>query len=86
MCGRFALTADTAILRLRYRIATESPVTVALAPRFNCAPMQRLPVILPERQDSGRWGIRHFQWGLVQSWQNEPSGTDPLINARCETF
>jgi len=86
MCGRFALTADTAILRLRYRIATESPVTVALAPRFNCAPMQRLPVILPESQDSGRWGIRLFQWGLVPSWQNEPTGNAPLINARCETF
>jgi putative SOS response-associated peptidase YedK len=82
MCGRFGLTADTATLRARYRLATDD--SIELSPRYNCAPMQRLPVILPENQDA--WVMRLFQWGLVPAWQTEPTGNAPLINARCETI
>lgn len=54
-----------------------------MAPRFNVAPSQMLPVV---RQHSD--GTRDFvfaRWGLIPSWVKDPAKLNRPINAKAET-
>ncbi len=54
-----------------------------MAPRFNVAPSQTLPVL---QQDAA--GQRHFiaaRWGLLPSWIKDPAEMPHPINAKAET-
>lgn len=74
MCGRYTLFTPQDALVERFGAEPVEP----LAPRYNCAPGQRLPVIANDAPDR----MRLFEWGLTPAWADEEMG---LINARAET-
>jgi len=78
MCGRYSLTSPVEAMANLFEFS-ERP---NLAPRYNVAPTQDVPVVL--RQDDGTRALRLMRWGLVPHWAKE-IGTAPLINARAET-
>lgn len=79
MCGRFSIFADPERLAERFD-ATLPPQ--GLAPRYNAAPTQDLPVILNQEADA----IQLLRWGLVPFWAKDPSIGNRMINARAETL
>src|ERR1035438_10437585 len=79
MCGRYALYGPHN--RDPRQLGTADDFD--LAPRFNIAPSQVVPVV---RQ--GADGLRHFvmaRWGLIPSWVKDPSQVNQPINAKAET-
>lgn len=77
MCGRYALV-ETDALQTRFDISGTMP---DLAPRYNVAPTQILPVVV--RNSPNR--IALMRWGLIPSWAKDASGAGRMINARAET-
>ncbi len=76
MCGRYSLTTPAeAVIR-----AFDASPGLDLAPRFNAAPAQDLPVV----RGAGREMVS-LRWGLVPHWAKDISATKPQINARGET-
>jgi putative SOS response-associated peptidase YedK len=76
MCGRYTLRSRGS--DKFYGVpASQLPF---LAPRYNIAPTQSVPVIVARR---GERRLALFQWGLIPSWSKEPKG---FINARAETL
>jgi putative SOS response-associated peptidase YedK len=76
MCGRYTFRSRGSAKF--YGVPTSQ--LPFLAPRYNIAPTQSVPVIIErgaERQ------LAMFQWGLIPSWSKEPKG---FINARAETL
>jgi putative SOS response-associated peptidase YedK len=56
---------------------------VELAPRYNIAPMTRVPAV---RQDeAGRRRAELYRWGLLPGWAKDQSIAAKLANARGET-
>ena len=80
MCGGFTISLTIGFGE-RFGV-DESHVT--LAPRYNIAPSQTVPVILTS--SAGRRQAMPITWGLVPSWTRDPAGARPLINARAETL
>ncbi|CAG0960172.1 SOS response-associated protein YedK [Burkholderiales bacterium] len=79
MCGRYELHAHPAAIALAFGLA-EPP---GLAPRYNIAPMQQVPIVRVNAH-----GVRelvHVRWGLVPRWAKDPSIGARMINARGET-
>jgi putative SOS response-associated peptidase YedK len=79
MCGRYTLSKLEQILR-QFPSITELPPD--LAPRFNIAPTQPIPVIANNRPDR----LEMFHWGLVPSWAKDVAIGNKMINARGETL
>jgi putative SOS response-associated peptidase YedK len=79
MCGRFALT--TTEEELRRAFAYEGPPR-NLAPRWNIAPTQEVPVV---RLAHGVRRLDLLKWGLEPYWAEDPSIASRMINARGET-
>lgn len=79
MCGRYTLTVDPKTLQAEFNI----PVPENLAPRYNIAPTQPVPVIVAE---NGSPHFDAFRWGLIPSWAKDPRIGNKLINARAETI
>lgn len=79
MCGRFALTTTEEELR---RVFAYEGVPRNLAPRWNIAPTQDVPVI---RLVHGTRQLDLLKWGLVPYWAEDPSIGSRMINARGET-
>ncbi len=79
MCGRYTLTANPKTLQAEFGI----PVPENLAPRYNIAPTQPVPVIVAE---NGAPRLDVFRWGLIPSWAKDPRIGNKLINARAETI
>lgn len=79
MCGRYTLSKLEQILR-QFPSITELPPD--LAPRFNIAPTQPIPVIANNHPDR----LEMFHWGLVPSWAKDISIGNKMINARAETL
>jgi putative SOS response-associated peptidase YedK len=52
-----------------------------LAPRFNVAPTQTLPVIVRNSPNH----VAMMRWGLIPSWAKDASIGSRMINARAET-
>lgn len=81
MCGRFVLTSPAEALRGVFEFI-EQP---NLAPRYNIAPTQDVPVIRQRRQPMGQRTIQMLRWGLVPSWAESLAAGAKMINARAET-
>ena len=80
MCGRYVLNESLSEL-VAHPLEEGGPED---AKRFNVAPTQRVPIILPS-EDGDTWRIDSFQWGLVPSWSKERRMKQNLFNARGET-
>lgn len=76
MCARYTLFAQVKIVSDTFRLRKIDD----LLPRYNIAPTQQAPVVLPERE------ARMMRWGLVPSWAKDPSVGQRMINARAETL
>ena len=79
MCGRFTIQMGTADLGALFHAA---PRGESLAPSFNVAPGQLVPVVLREED---RLVLTSMRWGLVPSWAKDAAIGNRLINARVET-
>jgi putative SOS response-associated peptidase YedK len=78
MCGRFALYSNP--LTLARRFAAEAPPE--LAPRYNLAPSQNIPIV---REEERARQIALARWGLVPFWAKDIDTGYSTINARAET-
>ena len=85
MCGRYSLTTAPEALRQLFNFDNMPN----LAPRYNIAPTQDVPVIRPAGrggEDVNGRGLAMMRWGLVPSWSKEIDRSAPMINARAETI
>lgn len=80
MCGRYALTSPAEAMREIFKIDGPLP---NLAPQYNIAPSQQVPII---RWDGQRRLLERVRWGLVPSWMRVFPKDRPQINARSETI
>jgi putative SOS response-associated peptidase YedK len=80
MCGRFVLTSPLDAVQELFGI-TERP---NLAPRYNVAPSQEVPVVRRTRDGQGR-ELALLRWGLIPYWAKDPSVGYKMINARVES-
>jgi putative SOS response-associated peptidase YedK len=78
VCGRFSLNAAPDVLAEIFDL-DEAP---ELAPRYNIAPSQAVPVV---RAVDGKRRLELMRWGLVPSWAKDPTVGYRMINARAET-
>ena len=82
MCGRFALTAETDMLALRFSFASEKLLYGPLCgPRYNIAPSQEVLTVV----NGGQRRAEMMLWGLIPPWAKEAAVGYRLINARAET-
>ncbi|WP_296809802.1 SOS response-associated peptidase [Thiocapsa sp.] len=81
MCGRYAQYSPADAIADLFGATIESE---GLAPRYNAAPMQWLPVI--RRRPSGERVLHALRWGLLPSWAKDETIAARLINARAETL
>jgi len=77
MCGRYVLSANPTTVQRAFDLEDIPD----LAPRYNIAPTQPIPIIT----DSAPKRLTLVQWGLVPSWSKDPSIGSRMFNARCET-
>ena len=80
MCGRYMLTTPVDALRQLF-LFTERP---NLAPRYNIAPTQEVPMVRRTRDGAAR-ELLMVRWGLVPYWADDPKIGNRLINARAES-
>lgn len=80
MCGRYELHTHPAAIALAFGIGT----IPSLAPRYNIAPMQQVPVV--RRSQTGPRELVDMRWGLVPRWAKDPGIGAKMINARSETI
>lgn len=79
MCGRYAPYGPRSWLRTEFRLDD----CVLVAPRYNIAPMARVPAVRQDR--TGRRRAELYRWGLLPGWAKDPSIAGQLANARAET-
>jgi len=79
MCGRYALAEISALVE-RFQIASAAPAN--LAPRYNVAPTQSMPVVVKHSPNQ----LALMRWGLMPAWAKDSRPGSPLINARAETL
>jgi putative SOS response-associated peptidase YedK len=83
VCGRYGLFHDADVLADLFG-ADVARLDPPLAPRYNLAPTQGAPILVP-RDDEGRVLIR-ARWGLIPHWAKDPATfRATLINARSES-
>ncbi len=85
MCGRYAIIDGKKVLATfpLLRQVTERDNALAELPRYNAAPMQRLPVIANR---DGTLVAERMQWWLIPHWSKEPKSKFSTFNAKCETI
>lgn len=76
MCGRYALYLPPALLKERLGLAN----LLDIKRRYNCAPIQNLPIVIKNRAGFARWGFRP-EWAE----SDDPAMAAKMINARSET-
>jgi putative SOS response-associated peptidase YedK len=81
MCGRYAQYSPADAIADLFGASLEIE---GLAPRYNAAPTQWLPVI--RRRPSGERVLQALRWGLLPSWAKDETIAARLINARAETL
>jgi len=82
MCGRFFLATPGAELARQFGLA----VVPQIAPRFNIAPGQPIPLVRVEGPGPGAARVLATPfWGFVPAWADDPGRTRRPINARAET-
>jgi len=82
MCGRYSITTPVEAMRALFRFVGPPP---NLAPRYNAAPTQALPVVRRDGADDER-SLAMLHWGLIPSWARDEKIASRLINARAETL
>jgi putative SOS response-associated peptidase YedK len=82
MCGRFKLSMPAEELRREFGFV-EHP---NLAPCYNIAPTQEVPVLRQRRTPKGERTLQNLRWGLIPSWAKDAKFASALINARAETL
>ncbi|MGE5234491.1 MAG: SOS response-associated peptidase [Acidobacteriota bacterium] len=82
MCGRYTLTHPAEALA-ELLAADAGLATADLAPRWNIAPTQVVPIV--RQTPDGRREAALGRWGLVPAWADDPAIGNRLINARAET-
>ncbi len=78
MCGRYMITSTREAIRRVFNV----PTLVELAPRYNVAPTQNVPVV---RLQEGERELSMLRWGLIPSWAKDPEIGNRMINARAES-
>lgn len=79
MCGRYTLSARKLALAEKALHSTFPE----LAPRYNIAPSQDVPIIRESRD--GTYELVMAHWGLIPHWAKESKTGYSMINARAET-
>lgn len=83
MCGRYTLSSPVEVVADLFSVDPgHAPET--LAPRFNVAPTQTVPVVRVARPGAPRT-LEMLRWGLIPSWAKEAEIGNRMINARSET-
>jgi putative SOS response-associated peptidase YedK len=80
MCGRMTFTIDLSELAGIFPWLIVPDVQVA--PRYNVAPTQPVPVVA----NDGKQRLDFYIWGLIPSWAKDPRMGSRMINARAETI
>jgi putative SOS response-associated peptidase YedK len=80
MCGRYTITVSGRVLAELFELDAEP----RLAPRYNIAPTQQVPVVRLGANGRPEW--TEARWGLVPSWAKDQSVGARMINARGETL
>jgi putative SOS response-associated peptidase YedK len=78
MCGRYTISNSIDALAERFHA---TPAQALLAPTYNAAPSQALPVIF----NSNPRAITVSAWGFMPEWAGGRPDVKPLMNARAET-
>lgn len=84
MCGRFTLSASPRSIIEHFDISGVDEFST-MAPRFNIAPSQEIPVVFKPDGDSER-RLQPMRWGLVPHWTKDINIGYKMINARAETL
>jgi putative SOS response-associated peptidase YedK len=84
MCGRYVLINGKMIFLLlgKNRLGSRKDALDDL-PRFNAAPMQRMPVIA---ERNGELVLEKMQWWLVPHWSKDGKIKATTFNAKAETL
>lgn len=83
MCGRYGLFHDANELADLFG-ADVARLDPPLTPRWNVAPTQLAPVLLPDQ--AGTLVAIHARWGLIPHWAKDPASfRATLVNARSES-
>jgi putative SOS response-associated peptidase YedK len=82
MCGRYATTTSAADLESLFDAVDETGD--GLAPDYNVAPTDPVPIVRVSRSGGGRV-VSRVAWGLVPAYAKDTRGGARLINARAET-
>ncbi len=80
MCGRYTITRPADLVQ---ELGVETGQE--LAPRYNVAPTQDLPVVRAGTEGGPGRELAVMRWGLVPSWAKDPKIGNRMINARSET-
>jgi putative SOS response-associated peptidase YedK len=79
MCGRFQLSVKGKEISERFNTEVFDEM---YKPSYNCAPTQRLPVIVNFEPQK----LHFFHWGLVPAWAKDTKMATKMINSRAETI
>ena len=79
MCGRFQLSVKGKQISERFNIEVFDEM---YSPSYNCAPSQKLPIIINERPKE----FSFFRWGLIPKWAKSANVGFKNINTRAETI
>lgn len=77
MCGGFSITANSKIIKARFKADFADDTNL---PNFNARPGQYLPVILDTEPNV----VKNVFWGYLPQWIKDPS-SKKIINARAES-
>ncbi len=80
MCGRFSIFTPEEALR---QLFDYGGVPRNLAPRYNIAPTQDVPLVRVAADRRREMIMAH--WGLIPAWSKDRSAAARMINARAET-
>lgn len=85
MCGRYAIIDGKRVFTAFQSLRKVKDTQGAFAdlPRYNAAPMQKLPVIALLDDEPF---VERMQWWLVPHWAKEPKSTFSTFNAKSETI
>jgi putative SOS response-associated peptidase YedK len=82
MCGRARLSSDVSEIKIAFRIPPEWP-TPNIAPSWNVAPTEPLPVVRYDVKDRQR-SLEVMRWGLMPFWAKDIKVGFSNINAKAE--
>lgn len=85
MCGRFTAEYTWAQIWQMYSGLSSTQMLADPEPRWNIAPTQSVPVLLPDGERSGRVVVEPLRWGLIPAWAKDTKAGYSTINARIET-